>query len=164
MKTLYLLRHAHSGWGDSSRSDFDRTLSVRGESEVAGVGELMRERGVAPTLVLCSPALRTRRTSERVLEGAGTEAELRLEARIYDATPELLLEVLSEIADDVAEVLLVGHNPGMEGLLAHLTGESEHIGTATLARIILPSEGWAEVREARGRLDWLARQQGAATD
>ena len=30
MKTLYILRHAKSDWGDSSLKDFDRPLNERG--------------------------------------------------------------------------------------------------------------------------------------
>ena len=33
MKTLYLLRHAKSSWGDSELSDFDRPLNNRGRRE-----------------------------------------------------------------------------------------------------------------------------------
>jgi len=33
MKTLLLLRHAKSDWGDSSLRDFDRPLAPRGERD-----------------------------------------------------------------------------------------------------------------------------------
>ena len=58
MRTLYVLRHAKSDWGDSSLSDFDRPLNDRGRKAAKAVGKELRKRKIKPDLVLASPAER----------------------------------------------------------------------------------------------------------
>lgn len=150
MKRLLLLRHAKSSWADAGLSDFDRPLNERGLQAAPLVGRFMRKRKLRPDLVLCSPAERARHTASLVREAAGFDAPLRYDERIYEATAARLLEVVSQIEEDAAEVLLVGHNPGLEELLARLTGEPRHMPTAALARVLLDTEKWGKVREHAG--------------
>jgi len=42
-------------------------------------------------------------------------------------------------------VLLVGHNPGMEGLIEALTGKRVPLRTAALARLQLPDQRWSDL-------------------
>jgi phosphohistidine phosphatase len=41
--------------------------------------------------------------------------------------------------------MIVGHNPGLEELLARMTGESEDMPTAALAHIVLPIDRWRDL-------------------
>jgi len=157
MKSLLLLRHAKSSWKDSSLPDIERPLKKRGKKTSPAVGKLMRERELAPDLVLCSPARRTRDTLELVLKKAKLEAEPVFDDRLYAASASELLAVLAQVEDGVDQVLLVGHNPGLEDLLELLTGERETLPTAALARVALDLPGWSEVGEGKGRLEWVVR-------
>ncbi|KAG1275828.1 hypothetical protein G6F64_014848 [Rhizopus arrhizus] len=69
--------------------------------------------------VLCSPARRTRETLEAVLGTIG-DGEKRLEDRSYDATPGTLAALVDD-RRDLDRVLIVGHNPGLERLVALMT-------------------------------------------
>ena len=91
MKTLYLLRHAKSDWGDSSLRDFDRPLNERGWKAAKAVGREMRERDLTPDLVLVSPAVRTKETLARAEEGFGAKFMAIEERQIYRAETETLL-------------------------------------------------------------------------
>jgi phosphohistidine phosphatase SixA len=54
--------------------------------------------------------------------------------------------------------MIVGHNPGLEDLLAHVTGEREALPTAALARIALPIDRWPNLdASTRGTLVGLWR-------
>jgi len=60
----------------------------------------------------------------------------------------------------VKTVLIVGHNPGIEGLLQILSRKVESMPTAALARISLPIESWQDLTlETKGKLKdlWLPR-------
>jgi phosphohistidine phosphatase len=140
MKKLLLLRHAKSSWDDASLPDFDRPLNERGQRAAPLVGEFMRERKFHPDLIVCSPAKRTRETIALVLEAAAVEPPIRYDERIYEASVGHLLEIISQLEDDKTEVMLVGHNPGFENLLERLTGKTERMPTAALARIALNAE------------------------
>ena len=49
------------------------------------------------------------------------------------------------VEDNVATVMIVGHNPGLEELVARLTGEPETLPTAALAQIALPIDRWSDL-------------------
>src|ERR1700704_2016399 len=142
MKTLLLLRHAKSSWKDASVKDFDRPLNQRGLKTAPAVGRLIKQRKLQPDLVLSSPAERARQTTQLVLAGAGLKVEMRHDERIYEATAARLFEVVTQIEDEAGVAMLVGHNPGLEELLAALTGESASMPTAALACIQLEVEQW----------------------
>jgi phosphohistidine phosphatase len=76
MKTLYLLRHAKSDWGDPGLDDHDRPLAARGARAAAVVGVHFAQQGYRPSLVLCSSARRTRQTLESLLPHLSGEPEV----------------------------------------------------------------------------------------
>jgi phosphohistidine phosphatase len=157
MKKLLLLRHAKSSWDDASQPDFERPLNERGRKAAPLVGRFLRERKVLPDLIICSTAVRARQTIALVIDAAGLETEVRYDARIYEASVQRLLEVIKGIEDDRRLVMLVGHNPGFENLLARLTNQAERMPTAALAEITLASESWSEAPFLRGRLERLVK-------
>ena len=57
MKTLYLVRHAKSSWGDPALPDRDRPVNERGLRDVATMGKRLAQRGVSPDVMLCSRRL-----------------------------------------------------------------------------------------------------------
>jgi phosphohistidine phosphatase len=162
MKKLLLLRHAKSSWEDSSLPDFERPLNERGRRAAPLVGKYMREQGLRPDVVLCSPAKRTRETIALVLKAAGIETELRYDERIYEASAMRLIEIVSQIEDEKTDAMLVGHNPGMENLLERLTGVTERMPTAALARISLNADKWREAAMMGGRLEWFVKAKELA--
>src|SRR5216684_7088 len=116
MKTLLLLRHAKSSWKDTSLRDFDRPLNNRGIEAAQLIGKYTHQKKIQTELAISSPAERARQTAELVMKSARLKAELRFDERIYEASVARLLEVVSQIEDSANTVILVGHNPGFEGL------------------------------------------------
>jgi phosphohistidine phosphatase SixA len=114
---LILLRHAHAQNAKSGENDAGRELSARGLAEAEDAGRWLRERHALPARILCSPARRARQTLEHAL---GATIAPTLEPRIYAATAGELIALIDEQAD-APRLLLVGHNPGLETLVALLT-------------------------------------------
>ncbi|UXI68471.1 SixA phosphatase family protein [Tahibacter amnicola] len=123
MHELILLRHAHAEKARAGEADDERNLSLTGEAEAEAAAAWLKRRGARPARVLCSPSARTRQTLERVL-AALEFSDTRFEPAIYDATAGTLMSLLDSHSD-AEQVLLVGHNPGIETLVALLaTGQS----------------------------------------
>ncbi|HEX8558159.1 MAG TPA: histidine phosphatase family protein [Pyrinomonadaceae bacterium] len=162
MKTLYLLRHAKSGWNVPGLRDFDRPLNARGREEAPLVGRFLRERKLRVDLIISSPAERARQTAALVKEAAGLSAELLYDERIYEADAARLLEVVTRAGETADALLLVGHNPGMEELLLLLTGAGRQMQTAALACVALEVERWGEARDGSGRIEWLVPPKESA--
>ena len=156
MRELILLRHAHAEPGAAGQADFDRPLSSQGLAEAEAAGRWLVDQGLVPDRVLCSPARRTRETLEAVLAVAGY-AEQRLEPAIYEATPGTLFGVL-QAHEEAQRLMLVGHNPGMERLLALLhsgkSGDYRGMPTAAVAVLLLPLETAIEPGAARLAAFW----------
>jgi phosphohistidine phosphatase len=127
MKRIHLLRHAKSSWDDPTLADHERPLSKRGEKACRHVAAWIAESGVRPQLVLCSTATRARRTLELVLPSLDTtgssdgEPVVSFDAGLYHASADALLERVRELDMDVNDVLLVGHNPGLQDLALRLS-------------------------------------------
>ena len=117
-RTVHLLRHAKSSWEDPSLSDRERPLSKRGRKACSALRAHLRDSGVAGglQLVLCSPAVRAVQTLEGVRDGLPHAARVEIEDAIYAAIADRLVVLLRSLPRDVREVMLVGHNPGLEDL------------------------------------------------
>ncbi len=162
-KILGLLRHAKYDAGDPSLRDFERGLNGKGRRGAALMGRHIRGQGVTWDRLIASPAERVRMT----LAAASLGTSTKWDERLYLADSGTLLDVLREIDDDPAAVLIAGHNPGLQELIFELVApESENqafaavaekFPTASFAVIELPIERWAECAPGRGTLVHLAR-------
>ena len=117
---VILLRHAHAEKQASGQNDADRELSERGIAEAKAAGKWLAKQDLSSITILCSPSVRTRQT----LQYALGNVEATFEPRIYEATAGELDALIDE-HEDAKRLLLVGHNPGFETLVALLaTGQS----------------------------------------
>ena len=155
MHSLYLLRHAKSSWSDPTLPDVERPLSTRGRRDAQRIAEHLLRLGIMPELVLCSTAERTRETLELARPALGAAATVRLEAELYGAAAESLIERLRAVPEGVASVMLIGHNPGLQDLalvLASAGPEVERLETkfptAALATLTIPTATWRRLSQA----------------
>jgi len=160
MKTLLVLRHAKSSWDDPALGDHERPLNKRGRRDAPRMGELVREYGLIPDVVISSDAVRARRTAEAVAEAARYAGEILLDPRLYLAWPDDILSLLQRVREKAETVMIVGHNPRLEKLVEQLTGEWQDLPTAALAQIGLPLDQWRDLKlSTRGRLVGLWRPE-----
>ena len=142
MKTLLILRHAKSSWNYSEFSDYDRPLNRRGKRDAPRMGKFLREQGLTPDRILTSSAKRARRTASKVAKACGYTGKVKKLDAFYDAVVGVYYETLHAVPDKYRRVMVVGHNPTMEGLVSALTGEFRRMPTAALAHIELPIQHW----------------------
>jgi len=151
------MRHAKSSWGDARLADFERPLNERGLRAGPFMGDLMHWHGFEPYVILSSPAERAKSTTELVKKSGKFEAEVRLDHRIYEASPHSLRQVVSELDVSITSAMLVGHNPGIEGFIRFLTGQLEPMPTAALAVINLKIDNWNAVDDGCGEVQKIYR-------
>jgi len=156
MLTLSLLRHAKSSWDDPALEDFDRPLSKRGETAAPRMGAYMAAQGLRPDLVLAR------------LSGSPT---VTYEDGFYLAAPSVLLARIRKIEAKVHHALIVGHDPGIQGLALELshTGKAAAMAalrakfpTAALAVIRFQDGAWSKVATGKGRLDLFVTPKSLA--
>jgi phosphohistidine phosphatase len=161
MKRLALLRHAKSSWDDPNVDDFNRPLNERGWKAARRMGREMKRRYLRFDLVLASTAARVRETIDGVQENYDFAAPILFEPRMYGATEHELLSLLRALPETVHSPLLIGHNPGLERLIAGLTHHDDHglrrriagkYPTAALAVVELPAQHWTDVTPGSGEI------------
>jgi phosphohistidine phosphatase len=136
-------------------ADFERPLKGRGREAAEQMGEFLASKKVNISTLIGSPSVRTRETIDIILRHARLSVEPLFDQRIYEASLATLAQIVSEIPADKKTAMLVGHNPGMEDLLAFLTHESKHMPTCALARISLDGVSWKEIDRGKGKLEWF---------
>jgi phosphohistidine phosphatase len=149
-RTLVILRHAKAADPEQTL-DIDRPLAARGRADAAAAGTWLTEQGYAPDVVLCSPARRTRETWHRVALALTEAPEVRYEEALYGASALGLLELVTELPDEVETAVLVGHNPGLSQLSMLLDQDADGLSTAGIAVHSLDG-AWAAFGPRSGRL------------
>lgn len=159
MNMLHLLRHAKSSASEGIE-DHDRPLSRRGRDAARRVGKHFSATIGAFDLVLCSSARRTRETLDLVVTEFSPRPHCRIEGGLYLAGRERLIERLRGLDDRDANVLLIGHNPGLHELALALADKdspdfaelaSGKFPTAAYASFNL-SAGWSTLGHSRYQL------------
>jgi phosphohistidine phosphatase len=105
-RTLLLMRHAKSDYPPGV-DDHDRPLAPRGVREAGLAGEWLRSSAPRVDAVLCSTATRAQETLART----GIDAAVTFSDRLYDAVAGTVIQEINSIGDDVATLLVIGHEP-----------------------------------------------------
>jgi phosphohistidine phosphatase len=121
-------------------------LAGRGRKASNVIADYARRQEIAPSVVLCSSAVRTRETLDRLLPALGSP-EVLIERGLYEASAGDLLARLREVPDAAASVLLVGHQPAIQQLALGLAGDGEQLArlrakfpTAAMATLLFVGE------------------------
>ncbi len=145
MKELLIMRHAKSSWNNANLSDRERPLNKRGEQDAPRMGKLLKEEGLTPDLIITSTAERALSTAEFTALNCDYERELAVTDRFYGGAPQTFVEVLQTVDDSNQRVMIVAHNPGLEELVADLTGYDGRFTTANIAHVALPIDSWRDL-------------------
>jgi phosphohistidine phosphatase len=128
MRSLILVRHAKSSRDDPSLADHDRPLSERGIVEATRLGQYAAEHLNQVDEVLCSTALRTQDTWQRMACALEKPPPVRYLPDLYLPSRTGLAKALHEARPHSKTVLVVGHNPSLEAFVrSHAKGLSPEL-------------------------------------
>jgi phosphohistidine phosphatase len=164
MKTILILRHAKSDWGNPDLTDFDRPLANRGLKDAPRMGQVLARFDCVPDKILASPAERAKQTTELVAEVCGYKKSVQWEAGFYGGTSDDLITALQGLTNTVDRAMLVGHNPTLEETVADLLCTDEG-GWGSCMAVRLPTAGlvcldvdifdWSELEPGDATLRWF---------
>ncbi len=154
MKRLTLIRHAKSSWDHPGLADFERELNDRGMRAAPEMGRRLKARGLAPDAIVSSPAKRALTTAGIIAGEIGfTEASIRTDERIYEATVGDLVAVARELDDGLGHVVMIGHNPGFTYFANWVANcMIENLPTCGVADLEIDISSWADLEEDCGLL------------
>ena len=125
---LYVLRHGIAEVARPGTRDRDRRLTVRGRARLHRAALGMRALGLKPGVLLTSPYARAAETAAIVAAGLGGDLVPRELAEL--AQPNAPVEIVAALRPFArhAQVGIVGHEPGLSGVVALLlTGSPDGV-------------------------------------
>ena len=150
MKYLILLRHGEAGFSDGV--DFQRQLTHGGKENLNRLGKNLQAGSMIIDFLHCSAATRTRETAE-IIKSYVTIGDVEYTRDIYEGNLESLMRLLEHTPKQAHSCMLIGHNPTISLLLAHLTHEN-YIGLkpGMMAIVELQISDWSMVGLGTGIL------------
>jgi len=152
MKTLYLARHAKSSWKNPELSDIERPLNKRGKKDAPYIGNILKEKGVKPDIIISSPAVRARKTAVAIAENIEyPKNKILIDDKIYESSSSGLLNIIKSFNDKYDSVMMFGHNPAFTMLNNYLTDSYiDNIPTCGVVGIQFNSS-WKKIGSESGK-------------
>jgi phosphohistidine phosphatase len=162
MKTIFLIRHAKSDWGNIGLRDFDRPLSVRGLRDAPQMSAFLASRGVEPDILISSPANRAQTTAGYFADAFGIpKNHIDLRREIYEAEVEDIQQLVQDLDDHLNTICLFGHNPTFTHFANLFTTDYiDNISTCGIVQIEANVKDWADFNEQNAKVvdKWFPKE------
>jgi phosphohistidine phosphatase len=157
MKTLHLLRHAKSSWGQPNLSDRDRGLNKRGKRDAPRMGAALSQR-MAPMRIAVSPARRAQATLDGLCEGwtALGDVPHSTQEDLYTFSAGDLFDWITQQDNGDNALFIISHNPGLTDLVNILVGNYtlDNLPTAGYVELALRIDHWRDLRQGCAVLEY----------
>jgi phosphohistidine phosphatase len=162
MKTIFLIRHAKSDWGNTGLRDFDRPLSERGLRDAPRMSAFLASKGVEPGLLISSPANRAQTTAGYFADAFGIpKNHIDLRREIYEAEVEVINKIVQDLDDHLNIICLFGHNPTFTQFANQFTDDYiDNISTCGIVEIEANVIHWDDFNGEHGKVvnRWFPKQ------
>ncbi len=155
-RRLLILRHAAASHRIGG-SDHRRPLSAAGERELPAISTWLAPRAGGIRAVYVSSALRALATLDGVADVLPATTSIVPDDALYGAGTSTWIERCQQLDASIPAALLVGHNPGLEGLVHELAPPADPQAPAPLPRGFPPGA----VAQLRVEVTW--QELGYAT-
>lgn len=155
---LYIMRHGPAGEHTTAAADFVRTLTPSGRQQTEAAARGLARLGVTPVRVLSSPRRRAFETAGYAAVACGGAPVEAIDLLGAEADPADVLEALGDLSRDT---LIVGHEPQLSDLIAHLLGAQAldiDLSKAGVVALVFSQP----VAAGTGRLKWYLRRSQLA--
>lgn len=162
IKRLYLLRHSKAGQTNKKLTDdHERPLTQKGIDLCKHIADNLKELGDLPELVVSSTSRRTKETAEHLFKHLGRELPTEFSPKLYLAGVDDIYDQVRSLEDELNNILILGHNPGLQMFCMHLAGSGSkrmyrelknQFPPGTLVAFDLEIDSWLEVKPNAGKL------------
>lgn len=154
MKTIYIVRHAKSSWGDMNLADIDRPLNKRGKRDAPFMGDTCKSKGYIPDQIISSNANRAATTAQIFCKSLGLDkSKLLYEESLYHAPEDTYIDVCFGLDDEINAVMMFGHNPGITYLANSVSKEYiDNVPTCGVLVIHASIEKWTDLDFSKCKL------------
>ena len=144
------MRHAKAAAEKPHESDFQRCLTEDGIRTVGETAATLLSRGIRIDRIISSAAERTRETADLIAAGMQLKAARMDLDELYLAPAKKFEKAICDCPlEDESSVLVVGHNPGIAGLICDWADQSLSVSTSTVAVFESSADTWHDVRRTK---------------
>ncbi len=154
------MRHAKSTHDDPLLHDIDRPLNKKGFQDARSTGFFLKKSIGQPDLIVSSPAVRAKETTDSIIDAAGFNGPYQVDDRLYATGPDTYMSVIQELPQSADKVFIVGHNPVIEETISLLClGNPEtsivRMPTAAIACLEAEADDWRITDPGSFLLSWI---------
>jgi len=166
MKTVLLIRHAKSSWGDLSLPDFDRPLNDRGKADAPKMAKRIYKKKIEIDTFISSPAKRAKKTAEIFAEQYGIrKADILFVPELYHATDDTYYDAIASAPGKSDSIAIFSHNPGITEFANRLTeNRIDNMPTCSVFAVKADIEDWSQFRQATKEVYLFDFPKSADTD
>ncbi len=150
MKSLLLIRHAKSDWGNLGLDDFDRPLNERGKRDAPVMAHRLLDKKIKIDAIIASPAKRAAKTA-KIIAGEMKIKKNRIiyKPELYLAGPEVFYTVIENMDDEFESIAVFSHNEGITHFANMLTiARVDNIPTCGVFALKIKTANWKDFRIA----------------
>jgi phosphohistidine phosphatase len=166
MKTLVLIRHAKSSWGDLSLPDFDRPLNDRGKEDAPRMAKRLHKKHPGIDTFISSPAKRAKKTAEIFAERYDLKkSDIVPVPELYHATDAIFFDIISRAPQKSDSIAIFSHNPAITDFANRLTDTRiDNMPTCSIFAVQADIKDWTEFEQAPKRLYFFDFPKAVDTD
>jgi phosphohistidine phosphatase len=150
MKRLILVRHGKSSW-ENNLPDEKRPLKKRAYNDAEVVLKTFKEFQSGDLILWSSPAVRAHTTAKIFKEELQIpDDKFIVKKELYTFDDDHLLSVIKTCSEDIAQLMIFGHNPAMTGLVNRLGDKPiDNLPTTGLCVIDFDSDNWKDIKTGK---------------
>ena len=152
MKTLYIIRHAKSSWGDLTSPDFERPLNDRGKKDAPEMATRLKEKKAKIDVFISSPAKRAQKTCKAFCKIFDyPEEKVVFKEELYHAAVETFYNVITSIDNAHHSAAVFSHNPGITLFINSLKTavQVDNMPTCGIFAVTTNIADWQDFKSAR---------------
>ena len=166
MKTVLLIRHAKSSWGDLTLADFDRPLNERGKTDAPKMAKRLYKKDIPIDSFISSPAKRAKKTAKIFAEQYGVEkSDIILVPELYEPTVHAFSNAIAKPPSASSSIALFSHNPGITEFVNTLTfTKVDNMPTCSIFAVKADVDSWSDFSEAEKQFYFFEFPKSADAD
>lgn len=158
MKSIILIRHAKAQDLHQAITDFQRSLTTKGEKQAALMAQKLKEKDILIDTMISSSANRAFETASifaEILKYPQNEIEADESFYNYYSTNNFL-EYISQINDLNQTIALFGHNPDISNLAYNLSKNfDEAMPKCGVLGLVFDTNSWKKIQARTGKVLFL---------
>jgi phosphohistidine phosphatase len=156
LKSLLLVRHAKSSWGNAELADFDRPLNDRGHRDAPAMAKRLAAKDVDIDLYVSSTAKRALQTAQHFVQTLKAQKDqLILAPALYHAEVQTIYDTIKSQPKHANTIAIFSHNPGITFMANSLgVANIDDMPTCAIFGVHAMCNAWADFDTAEKRY-WL---------